>query len=204
MRKAMRNRALLIAALLMCAAPAAALGPSLDAIIRADDVARLDQLDPIAGRTLRDALAQGSADDRAVLVAGLSGAALPDDQAGAILPGDWSCRMLKLGGGLALVVYQPFQCRIDADGKLVKLTGSQRMTGRIGPVAGRLTYLGTGHVAGETPLPYDALPPQTDPAASPQLVPEAGLVEVTGRNTARILMPAPVLESDLNILLLSR
>ncbi|WP_169306281.1 DUF4893 domain-containing protein [Paracoccus hibiscisoli] len=102
------------------------------------------------------------------------------------------------------MVYQPFQCRIDADGGLVKLTGSQRMSGRIGLVAGRLTYLGTGHVAGDTPLPYEALPPRTDPTASPQLVPEAGLVEVTGRNAARILMPAPVLESDLNILLLSR
>lgn len=192
------------AILALATGPVLALGPDQSPLIRKDDVARLEALDTIAGRALLGALAQGAVGDRQVLVEGLSGAALAADEAAPLLPGDWSCRMLKLGGGLPLVVYPPFRCRIGADGSLVKLTGSQRMTGHIGPLDGRLVYLGTAHVAGETPLPYDRLPAEIDPSASPQLVPEVGLVEVTGPGRARIILPLPMLESDLNLLLLSR
>lgn len=199
----MRTRtAILIAAL--AATPAAAFGPDLAPIIRAEDRIRLEHVDTVAGRTLRGALAQGTPDDLAVLMQGLAGRPLPADQAAALLPGDWSCRMLKLGGGLPLVVYQPFRCRIDTDGGFVKLTGSQRMQGMIGDLDGAQAYLGTGYIAGDTAPPYADLPDSIDPAATPQRVPEVGMVEVVSPTQARILMPLPMLESDLNILLLTR
>ncbi len=196
------SAAILIA--MLAATPAAASGPDLATTIRDDDRARLDQFEVVTGRNLRSAFAQGMPEDLAVLTQGLAGSPLPADQAAAALPGDWSCRMLKLGGGLPLVVYQPFRCRIDADGGFEKLTGSQRMLGTIGTVDGAPVYLGTGFIAGDTPTPYADLPTTTDPAATPQRVPEVGMVEVVSPTRARILMPLPMLESDLNILLLTR
>lgn len=47
-------------------------------------------------------------------------------------------------------------------------------------------------------LPNDRLPAEVDPSASPQLAPEVGLVELTG---ARIVLPLPMLEPGLNLLL---
>ena len=146
----MRTSAAILIAML-AATPAAAFGPDLATTIRDDDRARLDQFDAVTGRTLRGAFAQGMPDDLAVLTQGLAGSTLPADQAATALPGEWSCRMLKLGGGLPLVVYQPFRCRIDANGGFEKLTGSQRMLGTIGTVDGASVYLGTGYIAGDTP-----------------------------------------------------
>ncbi len=188
----------------LSATPAAAFGPDLATVIRDDDRVRLDLLDAVAGRTLRGAFAHGAPDDIAVLTQGLTGSPLQADQAAAALPGNWSCRMLKLGGGLPLVVYQPFRCRIDADGGFEKLTGSQRMLGTIGDVDGVQAYLGTGHIAGDTARSYTDLPETIDLAATPQRVPEVGVVEVVSPTRARIVMPLPMLESDLNVLLLMR
>jgi len=190
-----------LAALLV--APAFAETPDLAGMIRSDDRARLERLDEVAGRTLRSALALGSPEDRAILVEGLSGSALPAERAMTILQGEWSCRMLKLGGNLPLVVYQAFHCRLTGSG-FEKLTGSQRTTGRIGLLDGQTVYLGTAFVAGDTPLPYGELPAEVDPGATPQLTPEVGLVEVTGDKAARILLPLPWLESELNVLMLTR
>ncbi len=78
------------------------------------------------------------------------------------------------------------------------------MLGTIGTMDGAPVYLGTGYIAGDTPPPYADLPTTTDPAATPQRVPEVGIVEVVSPTRARILMPLPMLESDLNILLLTR
>lgn len=172
--------------------------------IRPDDRARMELLDATTGRALTGALAAGDATDIGVLVTGLRGTPLPAADAAPLLAGDWSCRMLKLGGGLPLTVYQPFRCRIGADGRFDKLTGSQQMTGQIGVLDGHLTYLGTAFVAGETPADYAELPTQIDTAAIPQLMPEVGRVEVVNGQTARLVMPLPHLESDLNILLLAR
>ena len=72
----MRTRtAILIAAL--AATPAAAFGPDLAPIIRAEDRIRLEYVDTVAGRTLRGALAQGTPDDLAVLMQGLQAALCP-------------------------------------------------------------------------------------------------------------------------------
>lgn len=203
MRPRMRIEVLAtLAALTPVAVPA--LEADMAEMIRGDDRARLERMDETLGRTLREALALADAGDTDVLVQGFRGTPLPWDQAAQILPGDWSCRMLKLGRSLPLAVYQPFRCRIGPDGRFDKLTGSQRMTGTIGLLDGRITYLGTGFIAGDDPLPYDQLPKVIEPTALPQRVPQAGLVEVTGPTSARILLPLPVLESDLDLLLLSR
>ena len=203
MPKPARLSAGLIVGLLL-ATKAMGFGTDLSGDIRPDDVARLEQLDSVAGHSLRRALASGSASDLQVLIEGLSGAALPSAEASSVLPGDWSCRMLKLGRDLALVVYAPFTCRIDPDGGFAKLTGSQRSQGRIGVIDDRLVYLGTAYVAGDTPPDYAQLPERVDPMATPQVVPDVGIVEVMSPDRARMLLPLPHLESDLNILLLSR
>ena len=203
MRKPARLEAALVAALLITT-QAGAFQPDPSQDIRPDDATRLESLNQTAGLTLRRAIALADAADLDVLMQGLSGAPLPLGEATSVLPGDWSCQMLKLGHDLPLVVYAPFTCRITDDGGFEKLTGSQRSKGRIGVIGDDLVYLGTAYVAGDTPPDYADLPEQVDPTAMPQVVPDVGLIEVTSPDTARILMPLPHLESDLNILLLSR
>ena len=172
--------------------------------LRPDDEVRMAALDESLGGALREALAGGAPADVAALTGALAGAALPPAEAQAILPGDWSCQMLKLGRITPLVVYPPFRCTAGADGAFAKVTGSQRTRGRIAARGDRLVYAGTGHVAGDDPVPYADLPEAVDPAAVPQLVPEVGLVEVVSPSRARIILPAPHLESRTNILLLTR
>lgn len=203
MRKPARLDAAIIAATLI-ATQATAFQPDMSADIRPDDALQLERLDQVAGLTLRRAMAIADKADLGVLTQGLSGAPLPLGEATSVLPGDWTCRMLKMGRDLPLVVYSPFTCRITQNGDFDKLTGSQRSTGRIGVIDDDLIYLGTAYVAGDTPADYADLPEQVDPTAMPQVVPDVGMVEVTSPDTARILMPLPHLESDLNILLLSR
>ena len=43
-----------------------------------------------------------------------------------------------------------------------------------------------------------------DPAASPQVTAAPGVVEMTGPDRGRILFPYPMLESTLDVLVLSR
>lgn len=172
--------------------------------MRPDDHQRLAALDQTAGAALRGAFAAGAPGDLEVLADALTGAPLSAAEARGLLAGDWSCRMIKLGGGLPIVIYQPFRCRADAEGGFEKLSGSQRTRGRIHPADDRLIYLGTGFVAGETPVDYEDLPETVDPAAQPQLMPEAGLVEITAPDRGRIIFPRPYLESDLNLLVLRR
>lgn len=193
-----------IALTIVIGVPVAAQPQGGAAPIRTDDLQRLEALDRIAGAALRGAFAAGAADDLAVLTDALAGTALPAEAAQGIMEGDWSCRTIKLGGGLPIVVYQTFRCRADGQGGFEKISGSQRTRGRVRIEDGRLIYLGTGFVAGETPIPYEALPETVDPGMRPQLMPEAGLVEMTAPDRGRIIFPQPYLESDLNLLVLRR
>ena len=74
--------------------------------------------------------------------------------------GDWQCRTTKLGKEPPLTVYGWFKCRVTDDGSgwmLDKTTGSQRTKGRFYTDSDeRLTYLGTGYIAGEKPKDYGA------------------------------------------------
>lgn len=192
-----------LAAGLTWAAAAEPLAPIEDRL-RPDDVERLSQREAVLGRTLLGAFAEGAPEDVQIVVEGLSGPALPAAEAAAVMAGDWSCRVVKLGGILPLTAYAPFRCRIGADGSFEKLTGSQRMIGQIGLRGEQMVYAGTGFIAGDTPPPYAELPADVDVTANPQRVPEVGVVEFTGADKGRMILPLPHLESDLNLLLLSR
>ena len=171
--------------------------------MRPQEEVRLAALDETAGRALRAALAGGSRGDVDLLQEAMAGTPLAPIE--TTLAGDWSCRTLKLGGLTPLTAYAAFDCRITADGDgftLEKLTGSQRTTGRISARDGTMVYLGNGFVEGTDPIAYDDLDP--DFPGDGSLQPQVGLVEQPGPDRIRILFPAPVVESDLDILYLTR
>lgn len=172
--------------------------------IRPDDQRRLEELDASAGSALREAFAAGSSEDLDQLADVLAGKPLPAEEALELLAGEWSCRMIKLGNGLPLVIYQSFDCVVTRDGGFEKLTGSQRSKGQLHPNGDRLVYLGTGFIAGDTPPPYAELPDKVSPQDTPQRMPEIGVVEMTGNDQGRILFPDPYLESRMNVLVLQR
>lgn len=183
------------------AKPATAASP---VTLRPDDIARLERLDASFGNAMRQALAGGAREDVMRLTAGLAGQPLTAEQAAGRLAGDWSCQMIKLGDTTALTVYQPFQCAAGTDGIFEKLTGSQRTKGSIFIHDGQLIYAGTGFIADDTPPPYEDLPAEVNPQATPQRMPEVGLVEMTGPDRGYILFPDPYLESQMNVMLLTR
>lgn len=172
--------------------------------IRADDARRLQELDKSAGAALRQAFADGTPEDLAELTEALAGTPLAAEDALVALPGEWSCNTLKLGGNLPLVAYPEFRCIVSEDGEFEKLTGSQRTRGTLHLDDEKLVYLGTGFVSDDTPVPYVDLPEQIDTQATPQLMPEIGVVEMTSPERARILFPDPYLESRMNLLVLHR
>ena len=67
-----------------------------------------------------------------------------------------------------------------------------------------LVLLGVGYVAGHTPPNYADLPAEIDPAATPQITAAPGVIEMTGPDHGRILFPYPMLESVMDVLVLSR
>ena len=188
----------LLAALLLAAAPL----PAQE--VRLVDLPRLERFDATLGRALAGAFASGAPEDVRLLAQALSGTP------GPLAPeGDWSCRTLKLGGLLPLTAYPPFRCRIAPAGEgawtLEKLTGSQRLQGTIRVQDGPALYLGTGYVDGGPAQPYDAFPPDEQLAIDPgQTIPQVGLFEQAGPDQARLLLPQPLLESELDILWLTR
>lgn len=173
-------------------------------MLRADDLQRLSGLDAAYGAALREALAGGTAEDIQAVIAALSGAPAPAATAADWLAGEWSCQKIKLGKTTPMVVYQPFTCRIGADGMLEKLTGSQRTKGRIQAWNGQLLYAGVGFIAGDTPPDYARMPAEADPQSDPQRVPEVGVVEMVSKDRGRIILPSPYLESLMDVLVLRR
>lgn len=172
--------------------------------LRADDLRRLSQVDRSYGQALRQAMAGADEGDLQLLLAALRGQPMTVGDARAAMPGDWSCQMMKVGGGLPLVVYAPFKCRADTGGGFEKLTGSQRTKGDLFDWESQLIYVGTGFVWDSSPVPYADLPEEADPSAYPQLMPEVGIVELTDADAGRIIFPDPYLESRMNVLVLRR
>ncbi len=189
---------LLLAALCaLLAAPAAAQQ------IRPQEQARLDRFERTAGRALLEAMAYGTQDDVAAVAGALSGAPLVAFDLS--VQGDWRCRTMKLGGLARLVVYTDFTCRMTLDATGItfeKLTGSQRTSGRIEMREGRAVYLGVGYVADETPQAYADLAPDFEGTGT--VTPDVALFERVSENRARLMFPAPVNESDFDILELRR
>ncbi|MDO5605451.1 MAG: DUF4893 domain-containing protein [Paracoccus sp. (in: a-proteobacteria)] len=187
------------------ALPADAPSPALadGTPVRAEDMSRLDRLNASAGQALREAFAGGSADDLATLRGALAGQAMPPDQAMGVLAGSWECQVVKLGRGNPVIVYQPFRCEAGTE-EFRKVSGSQLIRGSVHRDGGRLVLLGVGYIAGDTPPDYAGLAVDLDPAATPQITTNPGVIEMTGPDSGRILFPWPTLESHMDILILRR
>ncbi|UWR24104.1 DUF4893 domain-containing protein [Sulfitobacter sp. S190] len=171
--------------------------------IRPQEQVRLERFDETVGAALLEAFQTGAQEDVAALTQALSGT--PDIAFAPSLQGDWNCRTMKLGGPAKLVVYTNFKCRITLDiagARFEKLSGSQRTSGRIDIIDGRPVYLGVGYVASETPQDYAELPP--DFRGNGTIQPDVAVFERVSDTRARLMFPAPVNESLLDVLELTR
>ncbi len=186
-----------IIVLLSCLTVAAHADGVLPAIITPDDAARLAQFDTVKAATVAEARAKGAPADVKVLDAALAGTPLKTED-GFDATGKWKCRTIKLGGGLPLVVYQPFKCVISDDGAgwfLKKVSGSQRTQGRFyTDSATRMIYLGAGHIWDEPPRKYGEKAEEN----------QVAVVERLGKDRLVLQFPKPVLESDFDLLVLER
>lgn len=163
-----------------------------DKLITAADRQRMDRYGETRKEALAEAKAGGSAADLAVLDVVMNKPA--QSWAGFDMTGIWQCRTIKVGGISPLVVYDWFKCKVSDDGSgwmLEKASGSQRTKGRFFDDGDkRLTYLGSFHIAGETPMPYGS-GPDSD---------QFGYVFRTGANEFRLELPAPRYESKLDVM----
>jgi hypothetical protein len=113
-------------------------------------------------------------------------------------PGDYRCRVLKLGGrgegSLSYVAYPRFDCRISAGAgamDFVKLTGSQRPIGRLFPDSPRrLVFLGTLQLGDEKGTLRYGHDRDRD---------MIGLLERIGERRWRLAFPYPAFESTLDV-----
>lgn len=171
--------------------------------LRDADAARLARFDSSAGYGLLQALAAGAPQDVQALTEALSGT--PQIALDQTLVGDWSCRTMKLGGAVPLVVYTAFKCRLTPDEggfRFEKLTGSQLTKGHIRLIDGRAVYLGVGHVADAQAPEYDELP--ADFISDGRVQSDIAIFERVSATRARLMFPAPAVESDFDVLELTR
>jgi hypothetical protein len=114
-------------------------------------------------------------------------------------PGDYQCRVLKLGakspGLLDYVSYPAFDCRIRAEDGLMsfaKLNGSQRPLGLFLPDTNRrMIFLGTLQLGDERRALYYGRDRERD---------MAGVVERVGERRWRLVFPYPHFESTVDVL----
>jgi hypothetical protein len=114
-------------------------------------------------------------------------------------PGDYRCRVLKIGsqgeGGLDYVAYPRFDCRISAGAgamDFIKLTGSQRPVGRLFPDSDRrMVFLGTLQLGDERGTLRYGHDRQRD---------MIGLLERIGERRWRLAFPYPAFESTLDVM----
>ena len=187
-----------LALLALLAAPASA-------EVRDADQPRLQAFDAIFGRAIREALEGGAREDVSVLTEALSG----EPMAGTVGVGDWKCRTIKMGGLVPLVSYQDFDCVITRDEAaqtytLEKLTGSQRTIGTLTPRAQDMLYTGVGYVGATPAATYGDLPDEQATLEPGQTHPQVGYFEQMSETRARLMLPAPLLESHFDILYLTR
>ena len=171
--------------------------------LRPEDANRLDGYTTSAGNALLQALSGGGADDITALTRALSGT--PQVAFDETLSGDWTCRTMKLGGISPLVIYTPFKCRFSIGPQgfdFEKLSGSQRTKGTVLLRDGRAIYAGVGYVAGQTPPAYSDLPADFTSDGSVQT--QVAVFERVSETRARLLFPSPAVESDFDILELTR
>ena len=189
--------------LITCLCLTLALPAAAQTELRPEDTARLNNFTTSAGDALLQALSGGAPNDVASLTQALSGT--PQIAFDETLDGTWKCRTMKLGGISPLVVYSPFDCRFDIknDGfAFEKLTGSQRTKGKVTLRDGRAVYFGVGFVAGQTPPGYADLP--ADFTSNGTIQTDVAILERISPTRARLMFPSPAVESDFDILELTR
>ncbi|MEP7454793.1 DUF4893 domain-containing protein [Phyllobacterium sp. SB3] len=187
----------ILTVLLICVAGSAHADGTINNIITASDKARLESYETIKKQALDEAKTDGNAANVAELDKIFTAAALSFNE-DFDMTGDWQCRTTKLGKTTPLVIYSWFKCRVTDDGSgwmLEKISGSQRTKGRFFTESDtRLTYLGSGYIAGDQPKKYGA-GADTD---------EVGYTYKTSKDSFRIEFPAPARESLLDVLELKR
>ncbi len=126
------------------------------------------------------------------------GAVLDPDAAlahAALPPGEYRCRLLKLGGLLPFTPYPYFRCRVHREGdavRLTKLTGSQRQVGLVFPHDDRRqAFLGTLLLSDETRAIDYGRDADRD---------VAGWVERVGERRWRVAFPSPRFESVMDVM----
>ncbi|WP_342076395.1 DUF4893 domain-containing protein [Yoonia sp. SS1-5] len=182
----------------------AALGAHADTPeIRAADQGRLADFDGAFGAAMQEALAGGDINDLDRVLIAMAG--IPGDYDPA---GTWKCRTIKMGGLTPLVAYAPFDCRVtktDGDSwRIEKLTGSQRLVGRLDQTDAGLIYTGVGFVDGGPAMAYEQLPPGNEPVEPGQTIPQVGYFVQTADDNARLMLPRPIFESTFDILHFTR
>jgi hypothetical protein len=113
-------------------------------------------------------------------------------------PGDYRCRVIKVGGqgesSLHYIAYPPFDCRIAAGAgamDFVKLTGSQRPVGRLfADNDRRMVFLGTLQLGDEQGILRYGHDRDRD---------MIGLLERIGERRWRLAFPYPAFESTLDV-----
>lgn len=170
-----------------CAAP--------EGVLSERDAARLAGLEWSRLRGLAAALAEPDGEARQT-VAGLYTNGLTP--AGDLPEGDYHCRTIKLGGISPLVVYQFFDCTIEAvEGggyAIVKETGSQRFTGELTASGDGYFYRGALHYADEGPVAYNGATERDQIGC---------LYKVSPDGDSYILeLPSPLLESFHDVIVL--
>jgi hypothetical protein len=192
----MRKILSLIFVFFACVAAAHA-NEALDSTVSAFDKERLANFDKTEAEALAEAARGGSPEDMEILTTSLSGKPLPFDDKFSPL-GDWSCRVIKVGGTLPLTVYNKFKCRITEDeaGLFVeKISGSQRLTGKLYKKSDtELIFLGAGHVNDEPPRQYGQDKEQD----------QVAIVTRRADNKLVFEFPAPQFESKLDVLVMER
>lgn len=165
------------------------------------DANRLARLDEARAKGLSEAQAGR---DISLIRAVLDAEARP--ASARALAGDWQCRTIKLGGMSADVVYSWFRCRIGRRGDRLyfsKLNGTQRLNGVLFPhESGGFVLLGALSAKGEPAHRYSGNGPAAGATATPDDA--VGLLQSTGRSSARIEFPYPVQESTFDIIELRR
>jgi hypothetical protein len=130
--------------------------------------------------------------------------ALDGAASGGSVTGAWRCRTIKLGGMARAVVYSWFHCRVKAyAGGLVfeKLSGTQRMAGRLYAEGDGYVYLGASWVKGEPPHRYSGSGASLGARATPD--DQIGRLIATSYG-ARLEMPYPLQESTFDVIELRR
>jgi hypothetical protein len=164
------------------------------------DVKRFSQLEESKSRGLSEAQ---SGPDAELIHAVLDAA--PESVSQGALAGNWRCRTIKLGGMTPDVVYSWFHCRVSERGGglwFEKVSGSQRLSGALYPDERGYVLLGAFSVKGEPAHRYSG----NSASAGAQATPDdaIGLLEATGRSSARIEFPSPLQESAFDVIEMKR